>query len=496
MNNIQVYQPDVRVTLYKTIGRKTLDGTNPVSQRFITTNQTLDLTAWLGESGGFRTSKSIREPAGGFTVTLADQAYAQGGALESLYGLIEPQDMIEIRMRHNTPNSSANPSLPPILMRGFVSTVQRGETMGQDGRPQRAVIISGQDYGKIWQILQIKYLPQYVVGADVISGFSLFERFGVGFQTVMSGSDFVTQVVQKIVNPFLQGLMPANTPNPSQISIDSSFFPSGTSAVPMIQQAEGTFYNILQTYCDVGVWNELYLEDREDGVYCVYRPNPFVDINGALIQPTAPPLTPINLYDQDVISLNVSRSDANVANYYWVRSPLFEMVSDGVVRQQWGLQASTRDTVVQDTYLNCADQYYGLRVMEVDTQMGGDDLTTANSGQPNAQQIVRDTSTVNWISSRREIMLLQNRDNVLFESGMIRARANEEIRPGNYVNLIRGSFQASYYVTQIDTDYVAFQGVFASLQVERGTGFIERLKREGGANSPYLAELTGAVNGA
>lgn len=494
MNNIPVYQPAVKVTLYKTIGRKTIDGTNPVSQRFIQTNQTLDLTAWLGEAGGFRTSKSIREPAGSFSITLADRAYATGGALESLYGLIEPQDFIEIRMRHNVPGSSANPSLPPVLMRGYVSSVRRSETMGQDGRPSRSITISGQDYGKLWQMLQILYLPQYVVGQDIISGFKLFQRFGEGFQTTMKAPDFVTQMVQKVVNPYLKTLMPANSPNPVEIKLDVSVT-HGTTSVTGPQNQEGSIYNILKTYSDIGVWNELYMEDREDGVYCVYRPNPFLDINGNLIQSDAPKLTPVILPDSDIISLNVERSDANVANYYWVRAPRFDLSSDQVMRQQFAMQDATRSTVILDKYLNTADQYYGIRVMNVDTQQGGDDVTTFNSGQRGAQQSQRDTGMANWINDRREIMLNQNKDNVLLESGTIRTRANEDIRPGVFVKAVRGGFSALYYVVQVDTDYVPFQGLFATLVVERGTGFVERLKREGGVDSPYLAELTGAVNG-
>ncbi|MFM0061388.1 hypothetical protein PQR64_37915, partial [Paraburkholderia phytofirmans] len=115
--NIQLYTPDVRVKLYKTIGRQTVDGQTPVSQRVLDTDKTIDLTPFIGESGRLKISKSIREPAGGFVLTFPDQPYIQGGSMETLYGLIEPMDFIEIRMQHNIPagggGGGGRPPPPP-----------------------------------------------------------------------------------------------------------------------------------------------------------------------------------------------------------------------------------------------------------------------------------------------------------------------------------------------------------------------------------------------
>lgn len=486
VGRVKVYQPDIRVTLYKTISRKTLDGNNPVSARFQGTARTIDMTPFLSDSLGLRTSKSVREPAGGFSLNMADKPYQQAGAFETLYGIIEPMDFIEIRMRHNPPAATGGP--PPIIMRGFVSDVQRMETMGADGRPQRTMTVSGQDFGKLWQMLQILYLPGYVIGEDILSSFKLFERFGVGFKTSMTGAEFVSQVIEKVLNPYLAKLMPENSPNPSEIQTDITV-KHGTTSVTGPQNQEGTIYDLLRSYTDVGVWNELYLEDREEGVFCVFRPTPAMDVSGKLIQDDAPAPVYVDLPDIDVISISVSRSDANVANYYWVRGPRFEMVSD-IYRQQFAIQGADKKTVLLTDYPNCAVQLYGSRVMYADTQMGGDDVQTFTSGLPAGDQAKRDTSMANWINDRRRIMVELNKDNILFERGSMRVRGNENIKAGMYVRLRRGSFIASYYVAQVDHDYIPFQGYFSTLTVERGTGFIERVKRGGGADSPYLSEMT------
>lgn len=489
VGRVKIYDPDIRITLYKTISRTTLDGNNPVSQRFQGTARTIDLTPFLGEGSALRTSKSVREAAGGFALTFGDKpykgTYAGNSTFETMYGLIEPMDFIEIRMRHSPPSSGG--AKPPIIMRGFVSGVSRSETIGADGKPQRAVIVNGQDYGKLWQMLQIIYLPGYVIGEDILSGFKLFERFGVGFQTTMTAADFVTQMIQKVLNPYLANLMPTNSPNPTSVQLDASVT-HGVTSVTGPQNQEGSIYDLLRTYADVGPWNELYMDDREDGVFCVYRPIPVMDINGNLIQSDAPAPTFTDLPDVDVISLNVSRSDANISNFYWVRAPRFELVSD-IYRQQFAIQGADASTVLLDTYANSAAQLYGIRVMYADTQQGGDDVTTFSSGLPSAQQSNRDTSMANWINDRRNIMVQQNKDNVLFESGTIRVRGNENIKAGTYVTLRRGQFKAIYYVVQVDHDYLPYQGFFSTLTVERGTGFIERVKRSGGSDSPYLAEM-------
>lgn len=500
MTDVKIYQPDLRVTLYKTIKRTTLGEQTPVSARFQGMKQKIDLTPFLGDGCSLRTSKSVREAAGGFSITVSGKPYKQDDAFETLYGVIEPMDFIEIRMRHEPPDLIGNvaagaeddPTRPPILMRGFVTEVVRNEEMGADGRPQRNVVINGQDYGKIWQMLQILYLPGYVIGQDILSNFKLFERYGVGFKTSMTASEFVGEMIQKIVNPYLRTLMPENAPRPVEITLDASVT-RGTTSVTGPQNQEGTIYDLLRTYTDVGIWNELFLEDREDGVFCVYRPIPLIGVDGKKIENGAPDPKIVDLPGVDVLSMSVSRSDANLANFYWVRAPRFEMVGD-VTMKLFAIQGAERDTVLLENYPNTRTDLYGTRVMYGQTEMGEDGVSTFNSGLPAVDSQRRDSSTAAWVEYRRRIMVEQNKDNVVLERGTMRVRGNEKIKPGCYVRLKRGSFSALYYVVQVDNDYMMYNGFFSTLTVERGMGFVERAKRGSGADSPYLAEMMGEKN--
>lgn len=479
---VPIHQPRIKVLLHKTVMRARIGPGAPVSARFKGSAPTIDLTPFLGETGSVHTSKSHRDPAGGFSVTLTDKPHTNGLGLDSLYGLIEPMDFLEIRM------ISGPGKTPPVVMRAFVSDVSRSEAVDANGRPIRTVSIVGQDYGKLWQQMQIIYRKGYVIGEQLLTNFKLLERSGAGLETSLPAAEFVRQVMQLLVNPYLKNLMPANTSNPSEIQMDLSV-KHGTTSLTGPQNQEGTIFQLLQTYGDVGIWNELYLEDRDEGVFCVYRPNPFETIEGKRIQDDAPTPVEHNIDHAEVLSMNVSRGDNDVANFYWCAAPRFDLVSE-YWRQQYAL-SDDRATINLSEYENAAAKLYGIRLMEVATQQGGDDVKTANSGQTQSQTEQRDTGMFNWINDRRRILAEQNKDNVVLERGLIRMRGNPAIRSGHYINIVRGSFRSRYYVTRVDHEFTPFQNYVTTLSLERGTGFIERARRDGGADSPYLSEIRG-----
>jgi len=504
MNPVNVYQPQVSATLHKLNARKTLNGKDAVSNRFANVGQTIDLTQFLGDGAGFRTTKGVREPAGGFSITLVDRPISSGGALDSLAGVIEPMDAIEIRFRHGPAPAGSNPTQIPVLLRGFVSRLKRSETMGSDGKPQRTITLTGLDYGGVLQRLQVKFLPGYQSGSNLLTGFKLFELFGVGYQTTLKVNDFAQQMFDKVVNPYLAAMLaglsqrestqPSKySPLPTAIKVEAGV--RGTSAIAQVQTAEGSIYSILRSWTDAGLFNEMYTDDREDGVYFVLRPNPFLGLDGKPVQSDAPTLKPIVLSDVDVLSLDLERSDDGVSNFYWVRAPAMDLISDQFPRMQWGMASSAdQETINLSGYLNSAEATYGLRVLEVDSQTSAEDITSMSSGKSKEDNDKRDQTMHDWINERRDILVRTNQDNVLFSFGTMRVRAREDLKAGNYVQLARGGFSALYYVVKVDTDYVFGQGVFQTLHVERGTDFIERI-RQGGVSSPYLAEMTNA-NGA
>jgi hypothetical protein len=94
--SVLVDDPQISVVLKKNIGRANIGGDIAASQRFQGTARTIDLMPWLGDAGGVKTSKSVRQPAGMFSIVLADRM--EESERDSLYAAIEPMDVVEIRM--------------------------------------------------------------------------------------------------------------------------------------------------------------------------------------------------------------------------------------------------------------------------------------------------------------------------------------------------------------------------------------------------------------
>lgn len=491
--------PGLSVTLFKNVGRKKLSGSGanalPVSTRFSGQQSILDVTQYIGEHGAVHVNKSVRAPAGVFSIDFTDQLVQQED--DSIYGLFEPMDVVEIRM---AANSFAGPL--PIMMRGFISAVTRSQAMGQDGRPTRKVVVSGQDYGKIWQIYNIYYNPWMPNNENYITQFKLFTRFGIAFKTQAAGA-LVSSIFDTILNPFIQtmgakaaagtsgGTSPL-VPFKKDIQIqDGSVSPFGVN-----DWQGGSIYALLQSFCDVGVWNELFIEDRKDGPYVVFRPNPFIKAGGdpsnqgSYINSHSKLATVVKIDSTLVVSIEVTRSDANVANYFWVESPQYDL-NFAFVGKAMAASGGSASTFIITNYGNNDPALYGLKRMADQTNQGAFDQVGAG-GTDKTTNLQDASASSSWIGQRRALLVAQNRDNIVFESGTMRLIGNENIKAGVYISLTHGNMVSSYYVVSASHAYTPFGNYFTTVNFERGTGFIDRAQKGTGTDSPYWAELADA----
>lgn len=507
-DRIPVFDPRISVVLKKNITREFitkgdgLGGSVPASGRFRGVEREIDLTPYLGEAGGVRTSKSVRQPAGGFSITLADRMYVgESRQQESLYGLIEPMDCIEIRFAH-APTAPAYASQYqrldkqlPIIMRGFVSSVRRSETISPDGTPQRSVQISGQDYGKLWQIIQIRYLANFVVGQNLLSFLNFAQNYGVQAESY-TPNEFIAETMSEVFNEFTAMMRQGDDNSPVRdVTLFDLSVPTGLiSPFGVNQFAGGTLYEMIKHFGDVGPFNELFLEDREEGVACVYRPNPYRGVDGEFIsgvtdfEPDSGTadnrgITEHRITDEEIVSQSMGRSDENIANYYWVDNPTYQLSSENLQR----LNGADDDlaTYFIEGYRNSDPALYGLRMMQLQTNQGprfdgqGEGAYRAGVGEMDQ-----------WLRSRRELLVKANRDNVVFEAGNMTLRGNERLRAGNYLVTERGSLESRAYIDQVDHIYTPFRSFITNVQLVRGTGFISRAQKGRGRQSPYLSELS------
>jgi hypothetical protein len=403
-------------------------------------------------------------------------------------------DLVEIRMWSGI---GPKPLALPIIMRGFVSDIQRAQAVDETGRPQRSVTITGQDYGKIWQTFQVIYLAAYAERKALLTNFNLWDLFGAEAQNALASGQFVREMIEKVINPHLDGFMPKNTPMPRQLKTGDSISVKHGVVNSSYQNSEGSIYDILKFHGDVGVWNELYTEDREDGVHVVYRAIPALHLTAPQggsrkIQDDAPDPVFVEIEDERINSMATARSDANVANFYWVGNARFDLI-DEMQRKLASIPAGDSRVSLKE-YPNTAVKYYGVRLMRAETQQGDDALVNLTTGQPKDAQEKRSEKQEAWIDKRRRLMMEMNKDNVVLERGTarvkggpMRATGAEAMKAGDYALFKMGRMTYEAYVVAVDHEFLPFQRYTTTLSFERGTGFVERA-RTVQTLSPWLSE--------
>lgn len=500
MPKLHDHMPRISVRLYKNISRKTIDGIKSVSVRYENKDEFIDLTPMLGAGSSVTTYKSVREPAGAFSITFTDGPHMGAGgkgivSMESIYGLVEPMDVIEIRMWGG---SGPVPPELPIKMRGFVSKIDRSSAMGDNGQPMRSVVVSGQDYGKIWQTFQIVYLAAYAEGQALLTSFGLWEMFGVNAQNTMRAADFIKEMVNKVVNPHIAGFMPKHSPMPKGLITGNGITVAHGMINQSYQNSQGSLYDAMRFHGDVPVYNELYTEDREDGVHVVYRPIPALHITqpegsrSRKIQQDSPDPIYVDIPDDLIKSLSLSRSDSNVANFFWVNNSRFDLVDD--MQRRLAAVGSDDPTVNLKEYPNSSMQYYGVRMMSAETQQGDDGVSNMLGTEDRAELERRGLANEDWISKRRRILVEMNKDNVVLEHGTARVKGgimrpdgSGHLRAGDYARFKIGAMTSDAYVSAVSDEYVPYQGYTATLTIERGEGFVVRATTDK-TMSPWLAE--------
>lgn len=474
---MKAFQPQVKVTLVKTRRRESLGTTLRDNQSVLPDMARLgqftelDLTPLLMDGGGVRTSKSVREPSGTFSLTLNDRP-VRGS---SVYSLIEPMDIVEIRFARGP---VARPSDLPVVMRGLVSAVSRAETF-EGGQPQRAVQVAGHDFGKILQMLRIYYLPGSVVGEVWLDEFKFFRQYNIDAKQ-MPASRFLEQIVDRVINPYLQKVVAITQGRGLSVAVPQSFAAEGSiagtvSPIGVSGFHGGSAHDMLTRFLDVGPFNELYVEDRGEAIAVVCRPAPWRDLAGDFIDPAATAET-VSITDDDLMQINVSRSDAGVANYFWCGNGSWELLNNGTLQLQ--AQSGSPETFTSFDYVNTDAKLYGLRKMEADSQLG-DPLGLAGDGPPEAKAAQDRTLRARWLDRRRQFLMRSNRDNVVLEVGQLRLRGNETLRAGQYLELRRGAMRSLQYAVTVQHEFLPAVGFFTTVDFERGTGFVDGQARLG-----------------
>ena len=467
---VRVYNPAVTVTLTRLVNRVSGMAV-PTTAAF----KQIDLTPYLGTAGSVRTMKDINQAAGGFSVTFADRVNPEFG--DTVYALCEPMDLVEIRASRS-PQNYGGQTLP-LVMRGFVSTVERSESMGQDGLPVRTVTIAGQDSGKLLLINHIYFEIAIIQEKDYLSVFRLQAATGMEIEET-TVNDFMAQLISRVVNPKIQQLNVFADAQIQPFILDASV-PDGTVTIQMLAaQDMVSVWQLAENFAD-RPWNELFVEDAEEGPHLVFRPTPYKSlVDGSYIMNGAidPGFVAVDI--ADVVALTVMRSDARVANFYWVPPTMSLLNSNASVTAN----ALVTGLPLDFSYDNDTPVLYGVRKMEVQSNL----LPTGKpiNMLPQGEQAQQRGSVVDWYTARMLQLKLLNRDNSAFEEGGAVLLGNERLTVGQYLRLNRGTLTSEAYITQVSHAFSPLQVWTTSVHFIRGTGFWERNKITSGA--PYWME--------
>ena len=489
---VRAYSPRISVVVRKRIERR-----NGVPGRITGRNRTIDLTPLLGDAGSVQTQKDVHEMSGTFVITVPDQPErGEGGVVDSLYGLIEPMDYVEIRFARS-PHEYAASGLPgdlPIVMRGFINCVRRSESL-ESGEPRRTLTIEGHDYGKILQIANLLPLASYATNQAYQGAFPVFTELGLN-PVGMDASEFVRTIVDRVLNPFLRQMREVaafgGSAGPVQVPlIGTDLKVIGAAVAPYgALPPEFRILDYLDQWCDLE-WNELFIDERSDGPTLVYRPKPFLTLQGRPIQAVAPPFAlnargrALVISDEDVIRSRLERSDHDVANFFWVQAPRAVM-ADARTLSYNAYSASAGSPPLLDAAPNCDPAIYGLRPLQRATQQASAALIGANPADGSEPQRLGFEADINaWMTRRRETLAALNRDNAVFETGQLSLKGQERIRPGMYFDLQRGTLRSRYYAHSVSHVFQPFKSFTTTVSVERGTGFYTRARLQTG---PAYAE--------
>ena len=474
---VTVYRPSYSVTLTKMVKRSG----EGVAERYSGADRQVDLTPFLSEGGAVKVVKGIYDPAGAFTLAFSDQL--DGPTQDSLYARIEPMDMIEIR-GSRTPHTFSGSKLP-LIMRGFVSTVRRSESMGQDGTPQRSIVVIGQDSGKLFQIHRLFWesIAQNP-NAPILDRFRLQAATGIE-AAYLPVSEAMKQLVERVLNVRIDQMAAFAERAVPKVRVRGTV-QQGIVSLNLIAPFQGAYWNLVETMAD-RPWNEVFIEDEEDAPVLIFRPAPFKDIRGEFIIPGAADPGTVELDASHVVSLDVARSDERVANFYWV-PPGSSMLDSGLAVNAASIASGAP---FDSSYGNNKPELYGLRKMESNSNLLPESIGGLPTSLPPAEQDRAVADTIQWHIARALLLRNMNRDNSALEDGSAVLQGSEKIKPGRFMRLTRGDLVAEAYITKVTHSIAPLDGWTTQITLDRGMGFLERLHMAGapfwreGRHGPY-----------
>jgi hypothetical protein len=526
---VQLRTPRFRLEIF---GRSGLILSNDIAPSVVD----ISVSKRMGDAGVFQIELLHRKPPSSYQIQ--PRTDLAGGVAETWADLINPMDLVTIWFAvDNQPFE--------IVMRGFVDTASV-MVDNSSGRPTRRVVVAGRDYHKL--LLQKFFLPPNA--ADLIKERGFFPEF-VLLKTFFEGENAIhsedastqrldpktassekTTVQQpapknppklhpkdimRILHTFFYvpqedqilrtlGLVSSIQPftgNPTRSAallfdaIDSDALePKLIAYNPVFTLDRVEPFNVIADFYSAyqhQPWRELYFEQVGPQTAFIYRPTPWLDINGDYFQGvpeeyTQGTLKTLSIEMDEIIRSDVSRNDDSVVNWIqsnpYIYAPLVEsfMTTGSALESLYGKGNPTVIGIDDPSTSNprpSSWRVFGFRPFIGDSLYFNPNEFQGQKQEQHAQEVTR-IRQIGFDWNERLVRAFDH--NELLESGELVIRGRTDIRIGYYVSFTTSKTQkpARAYVEGYTHTYEfpvgGTEGKFTTvLQLSRGRGYLASL---------------------
>jgi hypothetical protein len=355
-----------------------------------------------------------------------------------------------------------------------VRSVGRDEQVGPDGRPRRQVVVAGQDCGAAFLMEMVSAWITFQndgLAGPLPASLTWLRELGLDSRAIKV-EDFMWQTATVATQSIMDAV---------GYQFQQKFYVNKGTVVPYSAfSQEGTIWEMLYRHTDPP-WNEFFVRENRNmfpdmSVRCpgsagdihkkelldpelVFRPTPWLDYDeNPLPDVNMDSVTMWNIAMKNVVALRAHRDDSELVNHVQIKPTLLGGTGyTQVFQPDMGLvNADTRAK-------------YGDRIQNDVTQLFPADLARPPINLPRADQLQAENVTKDWVTERRDWMVLaQNRIHD-FERGSITMKGYPMMRVGDYFRLHRGDIIWHGYVTNIVHDYQPYRHYFTTMDYIRGS---------------------------
>lgn len=402
------------------------------------------------------THKDTSGTAGRFVLNLTAVRDRQGRTWAEKIGAM---DYLEIRA------GDTHRTAPlPIIMRGFVDSVQESIGFDSKGVPTRTITVAGQDWTKLLNIWQVQYLwPVDPITAALALTTPMPVALSVAWDiswNLSSMASFISSIRDKVVNKVWQAVH-AIYPTLPELTYRVALPPQAQVAIPYVENFTGSFWNLL-TYYQSPPFAEMFVLDTDNGTDLIYRLAPYYTLEGgkpdlwdaSRLGSTALE-GPVTVSEDFLSNIQTGHSDADVYTYY-LSTPDSSITQTLQIAPfiSAGAQAGVTTGIIPNAsapkgpqnpiYLIGDIPLYGFRPLSVQTPWLGASIAQG-ADITNVQQ---DAAQLTW-------WLYQVfKSNQYFSSGTIALHGNESLRVGRYLHVQKHGYTAQYYIQSVDNNFV------------------------------------------